>query len=273
VDEKRVHLNRVLITPPTPAEMREIAKARRDQRDTQRAMKSNAAIATAGIITFGSEAAQMFEALSQKNQDRAFRDLAEAVAVHLNTSVHALVVHLDEATIHAHVVYCAYDHDGVPLFWPARAQAGGGIMQMDSRPNRRLRCAIYTRKSSEEGLDMEFNSLDAQREACEAYIASQKSEGWVATRERYDDGGFSGGNLDRPGLKQLLTDIDDGLIDVVVVYKIDRLSRSLMDFSKLVEVFDRNGVTFVSVTQSFNTTTSMGRLTLNILLSFAQFEL
>ena len=145
-------------------------------------------------------------------------------------------------------------------------------MQLESRPNRRLRCAIYTRKSSEEGLDMEFNSLDAQREACEAYIASQKSEGWVATRERYDDGGFSGGNLERPGLKQLLTDIDDGLIDVVVVYKIDRLSRSLMDFSKLVEVFDRNGVTFVSVTQSFNTTTSMGRLTLNILLSFAQFE-
>jgi DNA invertase Pin-like site-specific DNA recombinase len=146
------------------------------------------------------------------------------------------------------------------------------MMHMAARPNRRLRCAIYTRKSSEEGLDMEFNSLDAQREACEAYIASQKSEGWVATRERYDDGGFSGGNLERPGLKQLLTDIDDGLIDVVVVYKIDRLSRSLMDFSKLVEVFDRNGVTFVSVTQSFNTTTSMGRLTLNILLSFAQFE-
>jgi DNA invertase Pin-like site-specific DNA recombinase len=146
------------------------------------------------------------------------------------------------------------------------------MTQLDSQPNRRLRCAIYTRKSSEEGLDMEFNSLDAQREACEAYIASQKSEGWVATRERYDDGGFSGGTLERPGLKQLLTDIDDGLIDVVVVYKIDRLSRSLMDFSKLVEVFDRNGVTFVSVTQSFNTTTSMGRLTLNILLSFAQFE-
>ncbi|WP_218152822.1 recombinase family protein [Tropicimonas isoalkanivorans] len=143
---------------------------------------------------------------------------------------------------------------------------------MNTRLGRRLRCAIYTRKSSEEGLDMEFNSLDAQREACEAYIASQKSEGWVATRDRYDDGGFSGGNLDRPGLKQLLADIDDGLIDVVVVYKIDRLSRALMDFSKLVEVFDRNGVTFVSVTQSFNTTTSMGRLTLNILLSFAQFE-
>jgi DNA invertase Pin-like site-specific DNA recombinase len=146
------------------------------------------------------------------------------------------------------------------------------MMDINTRPNRRLRCAIYTRKSTEEGLDMEFNTLDAQREACEAYIASQKSEGWVATRDRYDDGGFSGGNLERPGLKQLLADIDDGLIDVVVVYKIDRLSRSLMDFSKLVEVFDRNGVTFVSVTQSFNTTTSMGRLTLNILLSFAQFE-
>jgi DNA invertase Pin-like site-specific DNA recombinase len=146
------------------------------------------------------------------------------------------------------------------------------MMVGTTRPNRRLRCAIYTRKSSEEGLDMEFNSLDAQREACEAYIASQRSEGWVATRERYDDGGFSGGTLERPGLKQLLADIDDGLIDVVVVYKIDRLSRSLMDFSKLVEILDRNSVTFVSVTQSFNTTTSMGRLTLNILLSFAQFE-
>lgn len=146
------------------------------------------------------------------------------------------------------------------------------MMDIAARPNRRLRCAIYTRKSTEEGLDMEFNTLDAQREACEAYIASQRSEGWVATRDRYDDGGFSGGNLERPGLKQLLTDIDDGLIDVVVVYKIDRLSRSLTDFSKLVEIFDRNGVTFVSVTQSFNTTTSMGRLTLNILLSFAQFE-
>jgi site-specific DNA recombinase len=145
-------------------------------------------------------------------------------------------------------------------------------MDINARPNRRLHCAIYTRKSSEEGLDMEFNSLDAQREACEAYIASQRSEGCVATRDRYDDGGFSGGNLERPGLKQLLADIDDGLIDVVVVYKIDRLSRSLMDFSKLVEILDRNGVTFVSVTQSFNTTTSMGRLTLNILLSFAQFE-
>ena len=137
---------------------------------------------------------------------------------------------------------------------------------------KRLRCAIYTRKSSEEGLDMEFNSLEAQREACEAYVASQKAEGWAAIRERYDDGGFSGGTLERPGLKQLLVDIEAGLIDVIVVYKIDRLSRSLMDFAKLVEVFDRNNVTFVSVTQSFNTTTSMGRLTLNILLSFAQFE-
>ena len=137
---------------------------------------------------------------------------------------------------------------------------------------RKLRCAVYTRKSSEEGLEQEFNSLHAQREACEAYIASQRSEGWVLVRDQYDDGGISGGTLERPGLKRLLADIEDGLVDVVVVYKIDRLSRSLMDFSKLVEVFDRNGVTFVSVTQSFNTTTSMGRLTLNILLSFAQFE-
>lgn len=145
-------------------------------------------------------------------------------------------------------------------------------MNTDTRPNRRLRCAIYTRKSTEEGLDMEFNSLDAQREACEAYIASQRSEGWACLRERYDDGGFSGGTLDRPALKQLITDVEDGLVDVIVVYKIDRLSRALMDFSKLVELFDRHGVTFVSVTQSFNTTTSMGRLTLNILLSFAQFE-
>lgn len=137
---------------------------------------------------------------------------------------------------------------------------------------RRQRCAIYTRKSSEEGLDMEFNSLDAQRESCEAYIASQRSEGFAAIRERYDDGGHSGGTLERPALQRLLADIEAGLIDVIVVYKIDRLSRSLMDFAKLVEIFDRNNVTFVSVTQSFNTTTSMGRLTLNILLSFAQFE-
>ena len=136
---------------------------------------------------------------------------------------------------------------------------------------RRLRCAIYTRKSTEEGLDQEFNSLDAQREACGAYIASQRAEGWMLA-DRYDDGGFSGANLERPALKRLIADIEAGLVDVVVVYKIDRLSRSLMDFSKLVEVFDRSAVTFVSVTQAFNTTTSMGRLTLNILLSFAQFE-
>ena len=137
---------------------------------------------------------------------------------------------------------------------------------------RKFRCAVYTRKSSEEGLDMEFNSLDAQREACEAYIASQKPEGWVLVPDRYDDGGFSGSTLERPALKRLLADIEIGKIDIVVVYKIDRLSRSLMDFAKLVEAFDRRNVTFVSVTQSFNTTTSMGRLTLNILLSFAQFE-
>jgi DNA invertase Pin-like site-specific DNA recombinase len=147
-------------------------------------------------------------------------------------------------------------------------RAPGSVLQTP----RRLRCAIYTRKSSEEGLDMEFNSLDAQREACEAYIASQRSEGWAAIREPYDDGGVSGGTLERPALQRLLADVEAGLIDVIVVYKIDRLSRSLMDFARLVEIFDRNQVTFVSVTQSFNTTTSMGRLTLNILLSFAQFE-
>lgn len=137
---------------------------------------------------------------------------------------------------------------------------------------RKLRCAVYTRKSTEEGLDMEFSSLDALREACEAYVASQKAEGWVLVPDRYDDGGFSGGTLERPALQRLLVDIEARRVDVVVVYKIDRLSRSLMDFAKLVEVLDRNSVTFVSVTQAFNTTTSMGRLTLNILLSFAQFE-
>ena len=137
---------------------------------------------------------------------------------------------------------------------------------------RKLRCAVYTRKSSEEGLDMEFNSLDAQREACEAFVASQKAEGWVLVPDHYDDGGISGATLERPALQRLIRDIESGLIDVVVVYKIDRLSRSLIDFARLVDVFDRNAVTFVSITQSFNTTTSMGRLTLNILLSFAQFE-
>lgn len=133
-------------------------------------------------------------------------------------------------------------------------------------------CAIYTRKSSEEGLEQGFNSLDAQREACLAYIASQKAEGWRPVSDEYSDGGFSGGNLDRPALKRLIEDIKAGKVQTIVVYKIDRLTRSLMDFAKLVEVFDAYGVTFVSVTQSFNTTTSMGRLTLNVLLSFAQFE-
>lgn len=137
---------------------------------------------------------------------------------------------------------------------------------------RKLRCAVYTRKSTEEGLDMEFNSLDAQRESCEAYVASQRAEGWLLVRDRYDDGGYSGGTIERPALQRLLADVQAGLVDVVVVYKIDRLSRALMDFAKIVEIFERHGVTFVSVTQSFNTTTSMGRLTLNMLLSFAQFE-
>ena len=134
------------------------------------------------------------------------------------------------------------------------------------------RCALYTRKSSEEGLDQAFNSLDAQREACAAYVKSQKSEGWRAIDRLYDDGGFSGGSMERPALTRLLADIAAGTVDVVVVYKIDRLTRSLADFARMVELFDRHAVSFVSVTQSFNTTSSMGRLTLNVLLSFAQFE-
>jgi DNA invertase Pin-like site-specific DNA recombinase len=136
----------------------------------------------------------------------------------------------------------------------------------------RKRCAIYTRKSSEEGLEQEFNSLAAQHEACEAFIRSQRNEGWVLARNRYDDGGFSGGNLERPALQHLIADIRAGRIDIVVVYKVDRLTRSLADFARLVELFDAQGVSFVSVTQQFNTTSSMGRLTLNVLLSFAQFE-
>ena len=136
----------------------------------------------------------------------------------------------------------------------------------------RLRCAIYTRKSTEEGLEQEFNSLDAQREACAAFIASQIGLGWKLVPEQYDDGGISGGTMERPALQRLLTDITGGKVDVVVVYKIDRLTRSLMDFARIVEIFDRYDVSFVSVTQQFNTTTSMGRLTLNVLLSFAQFE-
>jgi site-specific DNA recombinase len=135
-----------------------------------------------------------------------------------------------------------------------------------------FRCAIYTRKSTEDGLEQEFNSLDAQREAGEAYIASQKSEGWVCLPDHYDDGGFSGGNMDRPALQRLLADIEAGKIDCIVVYKVDRLSRSLIDFSKIMEVLERHKVSFVSVTQQFNTSTSMGRLMLNVLLSFAQFE-
>lgn len=135
-----------------------------------------------------------------------------------------------------------------------------------------LRCAVYTRKSTEDGLEQEFNSLDAQYEACSSYALSQRHEGWVLVRDRYDDGGFSGGNMERPGLKRLLADIEAGKVDIVLLYKIDRLTRSLTDFSKIVEVLDRAGASFVSITQSFNTTTSMGRLTLNMLLSFAQFE-
>jgi DNA invertase Pin-like site-specific DNA recombinase len=141
-----------------------------------------------------------------------------------------------------------------------------------AEPSRKLRCAIYTRKSTEDGLDQEFNSLDAQFEACRAYILSQRHEGWSLLNERYDDGGFSGGNLERPGLKQLLGDVASRKVDIIVIYKVDRLTRSLADFAKIVDVLDGVGASFVSITQSFNTTTSMGRLTLNMLLSFAQFE-
>ena len=143
---------------------------------------------------------------------------------------------------------------------------------MNSSTKPRIRCAVYTRKSSEDGLEQDYNSLDAQRDASESYIASQKHEGWVLVPDPYDDGGFSGGNTNRPGLKRLLADIEARRIDIVVVYKIDRLTRSLMDFAKLIEVFDKHNVSFVSVTQQFNTTTPMGRLILNVLLSFAQFE-
>jgi site-specific DNA recombinase len=137
---------------------------------------------------------------------------------------------------------------------------------------RKFRCAVYTRKSHEEGLEQEFNSLDAQREAGEAYVAAQRHEGWILVPDHYDDGGYSGGNLDRPGLKRLLADIQENRIDVVVVYKIDRLTRSLLDFAQMIGIFEKHNVSFVSVTQQFNTTTSMGRLILNVLLSFAQFE-
>src|ERR1700719_4534372 len=135
-----------------------------------------------------------------------------------------------------------------------------------------VRCAIYTRKSSDEGLEQEFNSLDAQREACEAYIVSQRHSGWVALANMYDDGGLSGGTMERPALKRLLEDLTASKVQIVVVYKVDRLTRSLADFAKIVDIFDAHNASFVSVTQQFNTTTSMGRLTLNMLLSFAQFE-
>lgn len=141
-----------------------------------------------------------------------------------------------------------------------------------SNSGREVRCAIYTRKSTEEGLDQAFNSLDAQREACAAYIASQRHEGWALVPGLYEDGGYSGGSMERPGLRRLLADVESGRVDVIVVYKVDRLTRSLADFAKIVEILDARGASFVSVTQSFNTTTSMGRLTLNVLLSFAQFE-
>ncbi len=143
---------------------------------------------------------------------------------------------------------------------------------MESTKAALRRCAVYTRKSSEEGLEQDFNSLHAQREACEAFIRSQAGEGWRLIKTAYDDAGFSGGNVERPALQKLLTDIRERRVDVVVVYKVDRLTRSLPDFAKMVEVFDSHGVSFVAVTQQFNTTTSMGRLTLNVLLSFAQFE-
>ena len=149
---------------------------------------------------------------------------------------------------------------------PSRAADSPG------KSRRKVRCAIYTRKSTEEGLEQEFNSLDAQREACEAFILSQKHEGWVALPALYDDGGFSGGTMQRPALQRLLADIAAGGVDIIVVYKVDRLTLALSDFAKIVEVFDLYSVSFVSVTQAFNTTTSMGRLTLNVLLSFAQFE-
>ncbi|MDP8239769.1 MAG: recombinase family protein, partial [Candidatus Hatepunaea meridiana] len=135
-----------------------------------------------------------------------------------------------------------------------------------------IRCAIYTRKSTEEGLDQDFNSLDAQRESAEAFINSQKNEGWVCLPERYDDGGFTGGNMDRPAMKSLMADIIADKVDCIVVYKVDRLSRSLLDFARIIGTLEKHGISFVSVTQQFNTTHSIGRLTLNILLSFAQFE-
>lgn len=160
------------------------------------------------------------------------------------------------------------------VFWIAKQKKGYRMRQnnVSTQPLQKVRCAIYTRKSTEEGLDMDFNSLDAQRESAESYIQSQRHEGWVVLEDRYDDGGFSGGSIDRPALKKLLVDIENKKVDCVIVYKVDRISRSLTDFCKIMDIFETHNVSFVSVTQSFNTTSSMGRLTLNILLSFAQFE-
>lgn len=148
----------------------------------------------------------------------------------------------------------------------ASARASNGLPEP-----RTIRCAIYTRKSTEEGLQQEFNSLDAQREASEAFIVSQKQEGWQVITDHFDDGGYTGGNMDRPALKRLLAAVEARSVDCIVVYKVDRLSRSLLDFARIIEIFDRNGVSFVAVTQQFNTTSSLGRLTLNILLSFAHY--
>jgi site-specific DNA recombinase len=147
------------------------------------------------------------------------------------------------------------------------------MRRKDPKPERKtIRCGIYTRKSTEEGLEQEFNTLDAQRESGEAFILSQKHDGWVLVPDRYDDGGYTGGNMERPALRRLFADIEAGKVDCVVVYKVDRLSRSLLDFARMMEVFERHNVSFVSVTQQFNTAASMGRLILNVLLSFAQFE-
>ena len=156
-------------------------------------------------------------------------------------------------------------NDKIYVFWLDKTYTKSDECGM----TRIFKCAIYTRKSSEEGLEQDFNSLDAQREACEAYIKSQKHEGWELIEKQYNDGGFSGGTMNRPAFQDLLQDVENGKVDIVVVYKVDRLTRSLMDFSKIVYVFDKHETSFVSITQQFNTTTSMGRLTLNILLSFA----
>src|ERR1700756_3265049 len=170
---------------------------------------------------------------------------------------------------------CVCDHRH-PLEWTqilrVARQTVEGICTMNARSTKVVRCAIYTRVSTDQGLEQDFNSLDAQYDASQAYIRSQTHAGWTLLRAKYDDGGFSGGNTDRPALQRLLADVRTGRVDVIVVYKVDRLTRSLADFAKLVELFDAHNVSFVSVTQQFNTTTSMGRLTLNVLLSFAQFE-